>query len=176
MKKILILLMTVVLLVGLVASVVSAQDTQQWYKLIAGQNWWVGNIGVSIDADGDLHVVYKTFEGYCLNEIHTDAAYNLADIPQKNGNPRPGQFYYKDDELGCVTRAEAVIPGPWDASPEKPLYVAAHAVVGMVDDPEWEETAWGLWCGVNNLDVFAFPGKNWAAYILYTGENLNPYR
>ncbi|RPI20456.1 MAG: hypothetical protein EHM70_26475 [Chloroflexota bacterium] len=178
MKKFFVLFMTVIVLVGLIATAVFAADTQVWYKLIAGQQWHVGNIGVSIDANGDLHVVYKAFEGYCLNEIQTHAAYDLADIPQNNGNPTPGQFDYKADDLGCVYRAEAVIPGDWDASREIPIYVAAHAVVGMVDDPEWSETGWGLWCGVKNLDRFGFPGSNWATYILYTGElkTLNPYR
>lgn len=178
MKKSFILLIAALLLVVLMTPAASAQDAQVWYKLIAGQTWHVGNIGVSIDANGDLHVVYKAFEGYCLNEIHTHAAYDLAAIPQRNGNPIPGQFDYKADGLDCARRAEAVIPGDWDASIEAPIYVAAHAVVGMVADPEWSETGWGLWCGVKNLERFGFPGNNWATYILYTGElkTLNPYR
>lgn len=180
MKKLFVPLMVVILLTGLITTSVFAADAQVWYKLIAGQNTWVGNVGVSIDENGDLHVVYNTSinpenpgytGGYCLYEIHTDAAYDLADIPQKNGNPIPGQFYYKEDDLGCVQRAEAIIPGDWDASADTPIYVAAHAVVGKMDDPSWEETAWALWCGINNLDKYAFPGKNWAVYILYTGEN-----
>jgi hypothetical protein len=168
-RKTLVLIATTVLVIALLTTVVSAGITTEdngWYKLIAGQEFYAGNIKVSIQDDG-LHVVYVAAQGYCLNEIHTHAAYTLDGIPQENGNPVPGQFDYKDEELGCAQRAEAILPGEWN---ELPIYIAAHAVVGMIDDPEWEETGWGLWCGVQNLDLYAFPGDNWAVYIYYTGQ------
>jgi hypothetical protein len=167
MKRLIAVLVVVMLLAGLNTSVASAD--RNWYKLIAGQTMYVGNVRVFIDANGALHVVYVAAKGYCLNEIHAHAAYTLDGIPQENGNPVPGQFYYQDDDLNCAYRAEAVIPGDWSASPEAPIYIAAHAVVGMIDDPLWEETGWTLWCGAGNLDVYPFPGDNWAVFIFYTG-------
>jgi hypothetical protein len=154
------MLVSVTLLLGLLTVAVSAGDTQ-YYKLIAGQHEHVGWVKVSIDGDGVLHVEYEAFDGYCLRETHVHVADSLDGIPQtKKGNPIPGQFASKHDELGCVPDDEHVFVGQWTT----PLYIAAHAVVGKPCSC-WEETAWGVWCG--KMDKFGFPGSNWATYILY---------
>jgi hypothetical protein len=160
MKRILVILISAALLVGLLTAGVSAAEVRG-YKLIAGQHEHVGMVFVWIDDAGDLHVQYEAYSGYCLKETHVHVADSLEGIPQKNGNPRPGQFASKHEELGCVRFDEHVFEGPWDSSP---LYIAAHAVVGKPCSC-WEETAWGVWCG--QMDQFGFPGRNWATYILY---------
>jgi hypothetical protein len=164
MKKFLVLTISVALLLGLLSAVVYAADTGvQWFKLIAGQTEHLGDIRVWIDdSTDDLHVKYHAFPGYCLQETHVHVADTLDGIPQVNGNPVPGQFASKHDELGCVSMDEHVFEGPWASGP---LYIAAHASVGKPDDPEWQETGWGVLCG--QIDEFAFPGNKWAAYILY---------
>jgi hypothetical protein len=164
MKRFLVLLVSVAVLLGLLTAMVSA-DNSQSYKLIVGQNEHVGNVIVWIDAGGHLHVRYNVWEGYCLQETHVHAAYSLADIPQVNGNPVPGQFASKHDDLGCAGNDEHVLSGPW--ATDVPIYIAAHAVVGMpCGDGCWEEeTGWGVYCG--QMDEYGFPGNNWATYILY---------
>lgn len=164
MKRLLVLSISVALLFGLLTAVVSAADIGvSWYKLIAGQTEHVGDVRVWIDdGTGALHVRYHAHPGYCLRETHVHVADSLEGIPQKNGNPPPGKFASKHDELGCVTIDDHVFAGPWESGP---LYIAAHASVGKPDDPCWEETGWGVLCG--EIDQFAFPGRNWAAYILY---------
>lgn len=168
MKKLAFLLIVVAVLAALVPAAVSAHtaDHPLRAKLMAGQSIYAGLVEVWNDG-GDLHVRYvsKWGLGYCLNETHLHVATSLAGIPQKNGNPIPGKFDYKDDDLGCVHDIEYVIPlDGWEAGTE--LVIAAHAVVGRVDDPYFEETAWGALCG--HLDRWGFPGRNWATYIPYT--------
>jgi hypothetical protein len=163
MKRVIVVLMGVALLLGLFTTVVSANDSTMWYKLIAGQTEYVGDVEVWVDdGTGALHVRYQTFAGYCLKETHVHVADSVDGIPQNNGNPVPGQFASKHDELGCVQSDEHVFAGPWDSGR---VYIAAHAVVGKTCDACWEETGWGVRCG--QMDRFAFPGKNWAVYIQY---------
>jgi hypothetical protein len=170
MRKLFVSVMLVGLLVALFPASLAADGVPpdaEWYKLIAAQTEWVGNIAVWHDGTA-IHVKYQAFqdldeEGYCLKEVHTHVAAALEDIPQMNGNPIPGQFAAKDDDLGCVRTWEHIIPFAWNGS--DPLYIAAHAVVGRTDDCEWEETGWGVICG--KIDQYGFPGRNWAAYILF---------
>ena len=168
MKKLAFLLIVVAVLAALVPAAVSAHtaDHPLRAKLMAGQSIWAGLVEVWNDGVS-LHVRYvsKWGLGFCLNETHLHVATSLAGIPQNNGNPIPGKFDYKDDDLGCVHDIEYVIPlDGWEAGTD--LFIAAHAVVGRVDDPYFEETAWGALCG--HLDRWGFPGRNWATYIPYT--------
>lgn len=171
MKRLFVPLMLVALLVTLFPVVAAADPVSVPavnYKLIAGQNLQVGWVEVSYDA-GVLHVKYVMLQpmweaGYCLEETHVHVADSLAGIPQTNGNPIPGQFDYKQDDLGCVRRVDYWIPlAGWDGT--TPLYIAAHAVIHNAYDPYFDETGWGVWCG--HIDRYAFPGSNWAAYIIY---------
>jgi hypothetical protein len=64
------------------------------YQLYAGQDIDVGEIQVWND-DQNLYVKYVVdATDWCLTETHLAVAYSLDDIPQKNGNPIPGQFPY----------------------------------------------------------------------------------
>ena len=81
--------------------------------------------------DGDyLYVKYViTDSDWCLTETHLHVFLDndeYTDVPQKNGNPPPGQFDYKE-EHECVPDYTYEIPLIWD--PEAPLFIAAHAVV-----------------------------------------------
>jgi hypothetical protein len=86
----------------------------------------VGDVLVWNDGD-TLYVKYVITEaGWCLTETHLHVATILTDIPQKNGNPPPGQFDYKE-EHECVPDYTYEIPLTWDPNTE--LFIAAHAVV-----------------------------------------------
>jgi len=133
-------------------------------NLIAGQNINVGTVTIE-PGDGELLVTYEITEpGWCMTESHLHVATAWEDIPQKNGNPVPGQFDYASYYDPCVTSDTYVIPAEEGWCAEDYLYIAAHAVVRKqigVDEygnPIYQiETAWGE--GPN------FPGKNWAMYI-----------
>lgn len=193
MKRLALLLM-IAMLAAMVLPMAAAAAEVDWllpppsyavtYKLMAGQYDWIGNVWVWVE-DDMLHVRYQMFGNvappeYCLEETHVAFGDELTDIPQKNGNPVPGLFPYNVDYAGvtsvaydgCIHRQEYQIP-LGDLADTLPLYIATHAAITKYDDPTWEETGWGLWCGADNLDVYDFPGKNWAVYILWTGVPLN---
>jgi len=100
--------------------------------LYAGQNIDVGEVQVWND-EQNLYVKYIVdAPDWCLEETHVALAYTLEGIPQKNGNPIPGQFPYKHEELGCVpedlyTILLIDINPSWLCGDE--LYIATHAVV-----------------------------------------------
>jgi hypothetical protein len=95
--------------------------------LIAGQNLDVGDMKVWNDGD-TLYVKYEiTEDGWEITETHLAVAESLDDIPQKNGNPAPGQFAYKTDHDPAVTEYTYELDLDWDFDTE--LYIAAHAVV-----------------------------------------------
>ena len=161
------MLIIVALLAALAPTTASASTSPVlWTKLMVGKEF-VGEVNVEHDGNY-LYVEYKVYThwgGYCLLETNLHVATTLEGIPQANGNPLPGQFDYKG-EHNCVREVTYKIPlDGWVPSVEKPLYIAAHSVVGNINDPEVEETGWGVRCG--NLAKYAFPGNNWAAYILY---------
>lgn len=97
--------------------------------LMAGQNIDVGEVQVWND-DQNLYVKYIVdAEGWCLTETHLHVAMSMEEIPQKNGNPIPGQFEYKG-EHECeleVTYTIDLSEKVWECGDE--LYIAAHAVV-----------------------------------------------
>jgi hypothetical protein len=165
MKKISLLIMALVLALGLALPMAApvAANGIDWALWAGGGNWGeseelVGGVLVWNDAD-NLYVRYHTFLGWEMYETHLAVADDLEGIPQKNGNPRPGKFPYKDDHDPAVTEYTYQIPLAWDPGTE--LYIAAHAAVQLVDDGAiiQDETAWG--------DCNDFPGKNWAKYIIY---------
>jgi len=96
--------------------------------LLAGQHMDVGEVQVWNDGT-DLYVRYLVDDPeWCLTETHLQVADSLDGIPQKKGNPIPGQFDYKG-EHECVMEVMYQIPldAAWECDDE--LYVAAHAVV-----------------------------------------------
>jgi Ca-activated chloride channel family protein len=123
----------------------------------------VGEVVVYNDLDY-LYVKYKTTGGWSMTETHLHVATSANAIPQKNGNPTPGQFAYSNDHNPAVTEFEYKIPWTWAAGTT--LYIAAHAVVQKQVGLDTEctpiyqtETAWA--------DGDDFPGKNWATYFEY---------
>jgi len=97
--------------------------------LVAGKNIDVGTMIVWNDAD-NLYVKYFiTDPEWCLIETHLHVFLDdddYTDVPQKNGNPIPGKFDYKE-EHDCVADYTYTIPLEW--GPETELFIAAHAVV-----------------------------------------------
>ena len=93
--------------------------------LLAGQHIYAGDVEVW-SGDSDLHVKYNTTDGWSLTETHLHIATTLAGIPQKNGNPIPGQFDYKTEHDRVLSYEYEI---PLDAAVGDELCIAAHAVV-----------------------------------------------
>lgn len=136
-------------------------------SLLAGQNIQVGTVTVSNDQT-NLYVSFTTTGNWWLSETHVHVATSLAGIPQRNGNPVPGQFAYKANHNPMVQNYVYTIPlGSW--TPGTQLYIAAHSVVNLLDQYGniiQRETGWGQGPG--------FPGRNWAMYLTYTVQACNP--
>jgi len=140
--------------------------------LVAGKNINVGIVSVWND-DEKLCVEYQLSDdaiddGWFLTETHWAWAIESVDIPQKNGNPIPGQFLYGDDSLSGEISSYQECISPSELPLGTPIYIAAHAVVkriiGYTEDeselPIFQtESAWA--------DGFEFTGKNWATYFDY---------
>lgn len=138
-------------------------------NLIAGQFEDVGQVTVTYDGSA-LVITYETDFPWLIYETHLHIASNPDDFPQKKGNPIPGKFDYKHENLGGIPIDEYIIPlgdlpEGWSSSGE--LFFAAHAVVKVpysrdkvvVEEyDQQEETAWG--------EGEDFPGKNWAMYFM----------
>lgn len=91
----------------------------------------VGDILIWNDAN-NLYVKYVTVSGWCITETHLDVATVLGAIPQKNGNPIPGQFAYKDG-FNCGDAIPTYVI-PLVLPTGTPLYIAAHAVVWSAEN------------------------------------------
>jgi hypothetical protein len=142
MKKLIQIFTVVSLMLALVPVAAFAHTAEEPFvtDLTAGG----GNIKSAMDVgdvlvwnDGEyLYVKYVvTDEDWCLTETHLEVATVLEDIPQKNGNPPPGQFTY-GGEHDCVADWTYEIPLSWDPGTE--ILIAAHGVVqtGGVDGLE----------------------------------------
>lgn len=108
--------------------------------LMAGQHIDVGDVNVWND-DTSLYVQYVLDDPWVMTESHLHVATAWEAIPQKNGNPPPGQFDYSM-EHACVTEYTYVIELDEGWVPcETDLYIAAHAVVigpsGDCENPFW---------------------------------------
>jgi hypothetical protein len=138
------------------------------FELIAGQNEEAGTISIDTNEIGDLIINFETNEDWCLLETHVhvflcdviegEVSPNKLPKPFKNGNPAPGQFDYRHENLGCVYSDEYTIDNDVlpDVEDGGSICVAAHAVVKSTESGR-TETAWG--------GETEFPGKNWATYI-----------
>ncbi len=102
--------------------------------LLAGQDILVGTVTVWND-ETNLYVKYTiTDPDWCLTETHMHVATTLEGIPQRNGNPVPGQFEYKGDHE-CeaeVSYTINLIEKDWDC--DELLYIATHAVVQKLSE------------------------------------------
>jgi len=96
--------------------------------LIAGQHIDAGDV-IAWDDGSSLFVKYVTQGGWRITETHLHVSKSPDDIPQKNGNPIPGQFDYKTEHDPSVTEYTYTVPLPTGWEPGDGLYIAAHAVV-----------------------------------------------
>jgi hypothetical protein len=109
--------------------------------------------------------------GWNILDAHAHVAVNATDIPQKNGNPRPGKFdlHFEDGEWE-EEDGEEIIAGGWeimltqDMKDAGTVYIALHLEV--VNDQGTEDTSddvdESVWA-----DGPDFTGKNWATYFEY---------
>jgi hypothetical protein len=119
------------LLVAFMAAPNTAEATGDYTVLCratlwAGQHTDVGRVVVA-KSDSYLYVVYRTRDAWKMANVHLHIAARMEDVPQKNGNPIPGQFDYHAyvDGYGKVFRI------PLRALPSsRCLVIAAHAEVG----------------------------------------------
>lgn len=93
----------------------------------------VGTVTVSDDV-GTLNNIYVTYQitaaGLSIFDGHTAAAGTLPGIPQKNGNPIPGQFdYFFGPFNPTVTSVTVTIP--YQTAWGDDVYIGAHAIVGF---------------------------------------------
>lgn len=160
MKKFIYTLFIVMLLAGVIASTVMASFSVN-PKILAGQNTLVGFTRIAGGTDF-LRLKFALPYGWCMTETNVHVALDPMDIPQNNGGAIPGQFDYKTDHDGCVTRFTLDIPTDpaWFG---KHLYLGIHVVVIGPDGQE--ETGWTVNCG--DLGAGQFPGANWSAYAQY---------
>ncbi len=128
------------------------QNTVNLYDdvLFAGQTIDVGVARVDLE-DGIVFVSYETEGDWIIEETHLFVG-QLADVPTNGGgNPKIGQFPFKDTHTGNTTLVSydtgfTLVNGEC-------LYVAAHAVVTNTVTGQ-SETAWF------NGDPFG--GNSWA--------------
>ena len=120
------------------------KGTSGTITLYAGQDISVGTVTVSND-DTNLYVTYNTTGGWVMTETHLAVATTLPGIPQtKKGNPIPGQFPYKHEDLGYVTSDPYEIPlVDLGVGADKTIYIAAHAKVIRPIEDCWE-TVWQI--------------------------------
>lgn len=120
--------------------------------LIAGQHIDVGEVIITNDEEF-IYVEFVTNDPWVLVETHVAVSDTLDGLPQtKKGSPKIGNFDYTIDSFIDLSQ--------WPDATE--LYIAAHAVVQMLNDngdPIQEETAWGEGEGFD---------KSWAMYFIYT--------
>jgi len=101
-------------------------ENQETFYLYAAQHYRVGELKVWKNTT-HLLIEYNLDIGYEISESHLHIATSVEDIPQKNGNPIPGQFDYAENHNPRVD--EYVYAIPWDSNwDNKELYIAAHAV------------------------------------------------
>ena len=123
MKKLLNLTISLSLALILLISILSTSEALVT-DLIAGQHTKVGTVtfsDITLDGKPAIEVVYEiTEDDWCITATHL---YVGSEPPSTSA---PGQFPYKDDNLGCVKSYTYRVLKPTDGDK---IYVAAHAVV-----------------------------------------------
>jgi len=127
---------------------VSTAGTAIQYPLYAGgggggTGTQVGTVSVwSTLVSGNVYAIHVTYtitlSGACLNETHLQIALTTAGVPQKNGNPTPGQFDSKHTD-SCTTTDSYVVNIDLGAT-DNAVVIAAHAVVSGVGAPIFPAT------------------------------------
>jgi len=153
MKKIAFSVLTMVIM-----SIMVAQPAQAvTVELLAGQDMLAGTVTAEI-VGTDVVVTYQTSGAWLLTETHLQIECSVGAIPQKNGNPIPGDFDYSmmhDPPVASYVYTIPIVdPGvehpnfdkngkylvePHDWSGCETLYIAAHAVVNGLCSLDLEE-------------------------------------
>ena len=126
--------------------------------LIAIQTMDIGSVEVSNTAD-NLYVTYSSEDGWLMLNTHLFVG-EFTDLPMTpSGNPKVGDFPYKEVFSNYPT--EVTFEIPLSLLTEN-YTIAAHAELALIEDGVIVEevTAWG--------EGTTFPGKNWATYFSYT--------
>lgn len=155
----LLVVVTLVAVLAPAAAFAAGPDDPFVTTLYAGQHIDVGQVSVWNDAN-NVYVCYDT-DGWMMTETHLAVADTFEGLPQRNGNPSPGQFPYKheDDDVDpyhdCFT-----LPVEW--APESELFMAAHAVVCSEEVP-----------GETTLDDCGFTLGDIAIAPLVAGQHID---
>lgn len=128
--------------------------------IIAGQNSIAGTVTVAND-DTNLYVSYEVTGDWYMQEVQLYVG-SFADVPQKNGNPIPGKFPYKESFSDPAKDYTFIIPlETLTFDQENCFTVAAHSSLVSVINDEVVQTETG-WSGDSD-----FPGRNWALFFSY---------
>jgi hypothetical protein len=120
---------------------VQASGSSTQYPLYAGGGGagigtLAGYVNVSSTGDADTRTFTVTFTaapGFCFEEGHLAITGGEATaIPQRNGNPAPGQFAYNADPATCSPTLSFPVIGPIELTSGDAYVIAAHAVVSQV--------------------------------------------
>ncbi|MDW7669012.1 MAG: hypothetical protein SCJ93_09325 [Bacillota bacterium] len=105
------------------------------FTLYAGQFWEIGKVLVKTE-EGKVCVKLVLIdeeaidEGWLITEVHAAVGATPYDIPQKNGNPIPGQFPINEKiDPGVLETEWFCLDYDWKIG--VPLRIAAHAVVAQ---------------------------------------------
>ncbi|WP_395043220.1 hypothetical protein [Flavobacterium sp.] len=134
---------------------------QEVININAGQNYLSGNVTIGNNSDF-LYVDYNANENWHFTELHLYVG-PLSGVPQKNGNPIPGQFPYKVTFNQLTSNYTFEIPM---ANVQKDangcFVVAAHSSMRKTNENgSIIQTETG-WAGYDD-----FSGNNWARYFNY---------
>jgi hypothetical protein len=123
---------------------VSTSGTAIQYPLYAGgggggTGTLVGNVAVwSTLVSGNIYAIHVTYNitlgGACLDGTHLQIALQTSGIPQKNGNPIPGQFDGKHTDA-CTTTDSYTVNFDMGSGSDNAVVIAAHADVAGVGAP-----------------------------------------
>ena len=180
MKRLATLVVLIVLILGLALSITACSQVET--DLIAGGGNPASETEVGVVAVWDngynltLVAVMANWTGddwqptgWKILDAHAHIAVNSTDIPQKNGNPRPGKFdlhledgeWYEDD---------GIVFGGWNITLTQSMKDAGTVCVALhlevVNDQGNENPADDVYESVW-ADGPGFAGKNWATYFEY---------
>lgn len=127
----------------------------------SGQNFLSGNITIGNNSDM-LYVTYNANPNWFFKELHLYVG-PLNQVPQSNGNPKPGQFPYKIKFNNLTSTYTFEIPLTNIVKDVNGCFVvAAHSsTVKTSANGGIIQTETG-WAGYND-----FSGSNWAKYFNY---------
>jgi hypothetical protein len=110
------------------------------FSITAGQNTTVGN--VSISGGDPLKLSVDLYSGWCMTQLHADAAGSIEGIPQtKDGNPKVGLFTVNESFPKCISGYEFKLAGDgpviavhlkvWDKSSETDKSIVSRPGVAI---------------------------------------------